>query len=212
MKKTERRFYPIDTAPLRLERRGEGDEAMTILRGMAPPYNAWSPIYGDWQERIAPGAFAESDADALATWEHDNAKIIGRESAGTLSIEDREDGSYWTVEMGKRSYELDLIESIERGEVKGASFEFLTVEDKWEKTEDDGREIWQRTVMWAERHQVGPVASPFYPDSTVALRSLERAEGVRLEERKITGPPAEFYERRQALLQRRLDIGAHTGG
>lgn len=196
---TEKRFYPIERGEIRLENRGEG--VAPIVHGMAPPFNSWSPIRGDMQERFAPDAFAGSDEDVIATIEHDNRAIFGRVSAGTLTIEDREDGAYYSAELGTRSYELDLIQSLARGEIRGSSFEFYTVEDEWDQEPIEGATIWKRTVKKAVRVQVGPVARPFYDDSTAVLRSLEEFIGQ-------LPPPAtpELYAQWERILQRRLDI------
>lgn len=197
----EKRFYPVECGAVRIEKRGDGEPL--ILHGMAPPYDSWSPFRWDMKERFLPDAFSESTEDVIGTVEHDNSKIFGRVSADTLTLEDRDDGAYYSATLGTRSYELDLVQSVERREIKGSSFEFFTVEDEWEKEEITGGILWKRTVKKAVRIQVGPVARPFYPDSTAALRSLERQEGYVPEPPSFD--PKAYYARRQQLLQRKID-------
>ena len=201
---TEKRFYPISDGEIRLETRGESEAP--VLHGMAPPYGAWSPIRGDMQERFEPDAFSDSDEDVIATIEHDNRMIFGRVSAGTLVLDDRADGAHYSAELGTRSYEMDLLQSLERKEIRGSSFEFFTVEDEWEKesiTDASGEAaiLWKRTVKKAVRVQVGPVARPFYDDSSAAVRSLEKFVG-----HVVPWPTAAVYQRRQELLRRRLGM------
>lgn len=199
---TEKRFYPLADS---VELREDGDDR--TLTWVSPPYDTWSPVRGDMQERFAADAFAESRDDVIATWEHDNGKIFARVSAGTLTIEDRADGAHHSASLGDRSYERDLIISVQRKEVRGASFEFMTMEDKWEKhqEDEDSPVIFRRTVLKARRVQGGPVARPFYGDGGVALRSLEGWKAVH----DGTGPTGlnyQWYQRHLKSRQRQMEL------
>lgn len=194
----EKRFFPITGSPVRLERRGEGEPPRIV--GMAPPYGAWSPVRGDMREMFEPGAFEGSEEDVIGTVEHDDRAIFGRMSAGTLKIEDRAEGAFYSAILGTRTYELDLIQSIERGEIRGSSFEFIAVDDEWSK---DGEGIYSRVVRQAIRLQVGPVARPFYDDAAAALRSLE---AWRKGEVRNLGPTLELLKYRQRHLRRKMEL------
>ncbi len=198
----EKRFYPVaDTVELRQD----GDER--VLTWVSPPYDRWSPIRGDMQEMIARDAFADSTDDVIATVEHDNSKIFARVSAGTLKIEDRDDGAHHEARLGDRSYERDLVTSIERGEITGASFEFVTLKDEWEKHErDDGSTIFRRKVLKARRLQGGPVAQPFYDGGQVALRSLEGWRAAH-EDIVMPGLASRWYQMHLEQRRRQMESG-----
>ena len=70
----------------------------------------------------------------------------------------------------------DLLTSIERGDVTGMSFGFIVREDDWSQ-DDDGI---TRELRDVDIFDVSVVTFPAYPDTSVAVRSLEvwRADTV----------------------------------
>lgn len=127
-------------------------------------------------ERIAPGAFARSlekpgDIMAFAGHTDDPLASLARAGAG-LTFSDTADGLQWEALVPDTTACRDLLNLIESGVIKGASFEFAirgADGERWEKR--DGRDI--RTITDAQLFAVNPVAWPAYEDSalTVAMRS-----------------------------------------
>tara|TARA_Y100000310_G_scaffold239557_1_gene243190 strand:- start:5801 stop:6469 length:669 start_codon:yes stop_codon:yes gene_type:complete len=154
---------------IRTEKREDGSETK-VLRGKAVPYNELSsPIFG-FREKFEPGAFREDleNADVRALAHHSSSHVLGRQSAGTLEIDDRDDGLYFEVDLPDTSYARDLEESINRGDITGVSFGFRAVDDEWDENEDG---VLIRTVKKARLREVSPVAWPAYPQSYVASES-----------------------------------------
>jgi hypothetical protein len=58
----------------------------------------------------------------------------------------------------------------ERGDLRGSSFAFETIQDAWDWEASPP----QRKLMEIKLFDVGPVTRPAYPDSTVATRALEK--------------------------------------
>ena len=159
-----------------VELREDGEGGTRKLVGMAPPWNTPSAdgALPGFREIMERGAFSNLSDDIIATVEHDNRSIIGRTSAGTLSLRDTDDGLVYEVDLPDTTAARDLAESVRRGDVSHSSFEFIVKKggDRWV---EEGESI-TRTVKrdGALLRQVGPVARAAYPDAApVALRSME---------------------------------------
>ncbi len=165
---------------MKMERRAIGiSELRTIraegeapkIRGYAAVFNSMSQDLGGFREKIAPGAFKETieAADVRALWNHDSNFVLGRNKSGTLALSEDENGLMMEVTPPDTQWARDLMISIDRGDVTQQSFGFRTVSDSWEKK--DGEEI--RTLEEVELFDVSPVTYPAYPDTSVALRSMD---------------------------------------
>ena len=191
----EFRAWPVGSG---VEFRVDRDDDGARLVGVSPPWEVLSEeIFGFW-EKFSRGAFGDL-SDVIATVEHDNARLIGR-TPKTLRIKDDEAGLRYEVDLPGTTVADDLVELIERGDIRGSSFEFRVKAggDEWEE-DDDGRVI--RTITDAELFQVGPVTRPAYADAPeVSLRSRDAF----LEQRHV----AEKLGVPVSVLRRRLDLTA----
>jgi HK97 family phage prohead protease len=153
----------------------EDKEGNGVFVGRAVVYNSWSdPIYGIFKERIIPGAFDDCLArggDIIATVNHCLEHILGRTSSRTLTLEKKEDGIDVEVTKGNYTYALNLAEAIKRGDLRGMSFMFDVLEDKWDRV-DDGV---TRTVIRADIYEVAFVFHPAYPATDVSQRGIPLA-------------------------------------
>ena len=94
-------------------RSGEGESP--LIRGYAAVFNHWAEIVpGLFRERIAPGAFRHTlrDADVRALLNHDPNYVLGRNTAGTLTLEEDKHGLAVEIDppgcaMGARSHDFD---------------------------------------------------------------------------------------------------------
>lgn len=183
----ERRAFPF-------EFRADGDgESPQTISGYGALFNVLSENLGGFREQIAPGAFdGVLEDDVRALFNHDPNLILAR-SPGTLSLSVDSTGLRYEFEVGTRSYEADLLESIQRGDVSQSSFAFWVEEDEWDE-DDEGRIV--RTIVKVRRlYDVSPVTYPGYTDTSVAARGLDQFEHGRLS--AITAREAE--ERRRVL-------------
>jgi len=150
----------------------KGDESKPDrILGYAAVFGKDSVDLGGWTEDIAPGAFTETlkDDDIRALVDHDASMIIGRTSANTLRLAEDKVGLRMEIDLPETSVGRDIFESVSRGDVTGASFSFRTVDDQWTTK----NEIPHRTLLKARLFDTGPVSFPAYPDTSVAVRSLE---------------------------------------
>jgi len=149
-----------------------------VIRGYAALFNSDSQDLGGFVERIAPGAFDDvmkRGTDVVALYNHDPMFLLGRESAGTLrlSIDDR--GLRYEIDPPESR--ADVIEALERGDVRHSSFAFRVkgTGERWSKTAD-GRQL--REIRAVDGlFDVGPVLKPAYTatESFVSRRALEMA-------------------------------------
>jgi hypothetical protein len=162
--------------PIQFEIR-QTEDGKRIIRGYAAKFNAWSETLGGWyREKIEPGAFTNSlkKNDVRSFFNHDPNYVIGRMSAGTLAISEDATGLMMEATLPDTQWARDLAVSIERRDITGQSFQFRVIEQSWRDPDKDGPQISERTLVEVDLIEVGPVAVPAYPDTTVALRSLEQ--------------------------------------
>lgn len=155
-----------------IEVRAEDDKPVKIS-GYAAVYSRESGDLG-FIEVIEPGAFEGADTtDIRALINHDEGKILGRTSAGTLTVNIDEVGLRYELELPNTTYGRDLAESMKRGDITQSSFAFSDVDDTWE--ERDGK--WFRSITKIRMlYDVSPVTYPAYNDTTVALRGMNAAK------------------------------------
>lgn len=139
------------------------------LEGYAASFGATADL-GAFMERIAPGAFQGALAgDILALLDHDPGKVLGRSRSGTLRLNEDSRGLAFSLDLPDTAAGRDVQALAERGDLGGMSFGF---------TVPEGGEEWQgktRTLRSIDLREVSVVSAwPAYPDTEVALRSLQR--------------------------------------
>ena len=173
----ERRDFAFeDDNELMIESRADGRAAII---GYAAVYNRLSLDLGGFREEILPGAFDKilsrqrGKGDVVALFNHDSNIVLGRSSSGTLELSSDDKGLKYVVTPPVSR--ADVLELIQRRDVRGSSFAF-TVDPKNEsfRTGDDGKAIRQIREV-SGLYDVGPVLNPAYPSTSasVALRSYE---------------------------------------
>lgn len=179
----ERRYLAVEEMGddvLSIEERADGP---TRIRGIAPPWNSWSHDLGGFRERFMPGAFRKfldrnptdprGKADVIAAWNHDESRILGRTTNGTLELRETDKGLEYLATPPATPTALEVVELIRGKFIYGSSFAF-TVADGGETFDTDPSGKITRTITDASLYDVSPVTRPAYPSSTLGLRSLER--------------------------------------
>lgn len=167
MEKIERRVFPVSELRVQPEEDGK-------IGGHAAVFESDSLDLGGFIERIAPGAFKRSLEEAgrgenliHALWNHDPGIPLGSTRSGKLALAEDERGLAFDL-SGKRLTPAQL-DAVADGDMR-MSFGFRTREDRWEKR--DGQNV--RTLLDVDLFEVSLVTMPAYPDTDVAVRSLER--------------------------------------
>ena len=157
-----------------IELRAGGDAKSPRLVGHAAVFNSPSQDLGGFTEIVLPGAFKRSlatDRDPLALVQHMPQLVLGRRSAGTLRLSEDARGLAFEIDMPPTQAAADLLISVQRGDVRGASFAFSTPKggDRWEQR--DGKVV--RSLLDVDLHEITITAQPAYLDTAVARRSYE---------------------------------------
>jgi HK97 family phage prohead protease len=181
----QRRFMAPEQSGIRLMQRAEDEPGPPKIVGYgAVFYNGKADTeYELWPgvvERVMPGAFdrALREDNPVALRNHDVNVLLGRKSAGTLSLSVDGVGLRYEIDPPDTEAARETITSIERGELLGSSFGFVPrtidrrTEDKQDILEIRDVELWD----------VSPVVFPAYDGTTTGVRCAERdIEGMRRE-------------------------------
>jgi hypothetical protein len=161
----ERRFTPL------CELRVKADESGERFIGYAAVFDKLSEPMMGFREKIAKGAFADTlNEDVRALWEHNSQYVLGRNTNGTLLLKEDGIGLRAEITPPDTQWAKDLLVSVKRGDISQMSFGFYTLKDSWENV-DDKNTI--RTLDKVKLFDVSLVTYPAYPDTSVAVRSLE---------------------------------------
>lgn len=144
------------------------------IRGHAAVFNEWADIGGMFQERVAPGAFAEAMGDDVrALFNHDSNYVLGRTRSGTLRIAEDSRGLAIEADPPDTQWARDLVVSMKRGDIDQMSFGFRVLEDSWDHTDPN---MPRRTILRVALVDVSVVTYPAYEGTDAAVRAARDTE------------------------------------
>ena len=165
------------------------EEKPRVIEGYAVRFNEESQNLG-FTEVIDRGAITQEvidNSDIYCLSNHDPNKVLARSryGKGSLQLELREDGLFYSFEAPETEIGRECLEHIKRGEMFSSSFAFIvSMEDgseKWEKM--DG--VVKRTIYKIDRlFDVSCVYEPAYLTTTCDARSAEMMKQLEEEEPK----------------------------
>ena len=205
----ERRYF--DGIELRAAR-GGAQSSVGELSGYAIRFNTLSeplPLPGGrgyFREKIMPGACARvlATQDILFHPSHEDRAVLGRTSSGTLRLVEDQEGLRYSADLPDTTAGRDCAVSVGRRDVSGNSFEFMLnpEDEEWDMS---GAVPIRSIRSFALLDSIVLATRPAYPDTSVALRSLdaaraaaEKAEPAPEEPKEEPAPPPE--EKREATL------------
>jgi HK97 family phage prohead protease len=164
--------YSIRSVPFELRTTGDG----LTLEGLAAPFNSPTRIHErgrTFDEVIAPGAFHRTlnSADRVVMqYDHGQHPVFGSLPIGRIDdMRETPAGLHVTARLNDSWMTEPIRSAIANGAVTGMSFRFSVPDggDTWDRTGD----IPKRTVNEVKLYELGPVTSPAYEATTVAVRS-----------------------------------------
>lgn len=190
MREPEIRTLPFDRSALRLL---DSAEQPAMIVGYAALFNAWSPDMGGFIERVLPGAFADTirDEDIRALVNHDASLILGRNKAGTLRLAEDATGLKVEIDPPETDLAAHYLSALKRGDLSGMSFRFYVEKEAWNYDASPP----QRDLIEVDIDDVSIVTYPAYPDTSVAIRSMEAGRKL------IPRPGRPRFDRARRLLR-----------
>lgn len=142
------------------------------IDGYFAVFNSEYWVLQDAFETIDPGAFSlETDTDVRALTNHDTTLVLGRTTAGTLSLQVDETGLYGSVLINPADQDaVNLYERVKRGDVSQCSFGFDILDEGRERRED-GITVWH--LRRVRLYEVSVCTFPAYQDTGVQARAAE---------------------------------------
>lgn len=137
--------------------------------GTGIPYEQRSVLFNGGYEVIDHRALNKTLGDHLnvmALHEHDYGKVLGSTDSNTLRLKNTERGLDFEVDIPKSRE--DVLEAVQRRDLKHASWGMTVREDSWEP---HGGTMMRR-VHSLQLHEMSIVARPVYDTTAVSVRSL----------------------------------------
>jgi uncharacterized protein len=202
------------------ELRATGSQHSPRIEGYAATFAGIADL-GAFREKIAPGAFQRSlasDRDVVCLYNHDNSMLLGRKSAGTLTLEEDGKGLRFSCDLPDTTTARDVFANLRAGNLKECSFGFFVDgEDgeSWEQQADGGI---LRTLRNVNLFDVSVVTFPAYSNTEAAARnivapyvearmqSLTQAQGTEARRQKADALLAEIAQAENEEQTKRLKL------
>lgn len=145
------------------------------IDGYFAVFNSKYWLWDDAYETIDPGAFdLAADKDVRALTNHDTTLVLGRTTAGTLTLRVDERGLYGSIEINENDQDaVNQYERVRRGDVTQCSFGFDILGQEIERNEG------QPTVFRITKvklYEVSVCTFPAYEETGVTARKAELAD------------------------------------
>lgn len=149
---------------------------------------------GEFDEEIRKGAFRKTlrEREPVMQFDHGRHPLIGSIPIASIKTLREEDEGLWTEARMTDNWLIEPVRmAIAEGNIKGMSFRFDVVREKW--YDNEGKELkeaseiysllWdpgdrgplKRELIELRLHELGPVVFPAYAETTVGVRAREVA-------------------------------------
>ena len=128
---TARSLRQVRSIGAQFQTRAAKDGEGPVIEGYFSVFNSDYPLWPGATEQVAPGAFAKSlagdygECDVRALANHDTTLVLGRTTAGTLTLREDAHGLYGTIQINEQDTDaMNLYARVQRGDVDQCSFGF----------------------------------------------------------------------------------------
>lgn len=146
----------------------------THIVGLGSVFDSRSELIYGFKEIIKPGAFDDVlNDDVRGLFNHDPNYILGRTSAGTLSLSVNERGLVYDITAPDTQTIRDLVMApMQRGDINQSSFAFRVARDGEDWYQDEDGIVIREITKFSRLIDVSPVTYPAYQDAGSAVRSM----------------------------------------
>lgn len=176
--------FSIDAAA-DFKTRADGEDL--YIEGYFSVFNSEYKVWEDWTEVVRKGAFAETirKDDIRALINHDTTLVLGRNTAGTLELQEDEHGLFGRVKVNPNDQDaMNVYARVQRGDVTQCSFGFDVLDNDTEVKDGVNYTYLTRVKLW----EVSVCTFPAYQETEVQARNA-----------------AAYEERRREALKRDVD-------
>lgn len=169
------------------------EDGKRYIEGYFAVFNSEYPLWDGAIETIDPGAFdLVRDTDVRALTNHDTTLVLGRTTAGTLTLRQDDIGLYGVIELNEKDQDaINQYERVARRDVTQCSFGF-DIEDEWREVRTDGTNVWH--LRKVKLYEVSVCTFPAYEETGVIVTSRQK-ELEDITKRKIETWRAEMLAR-----------------
>lgn len=148
------------------------EDGNLYIDGYFAVFGSFYELWQDAFETIDPGAFDETIGDDVrALINHDTTLVLGRTTAGTLTLKVDERGLWGSVLINQNDTDaMNVYARVQRGDVSQCSFGFDILEEKREER-NDGSTVW--TLLRVKLYEVSVCTFPAYTETGVEARKAE---------------------------------------
>lgn len=157
----------------RFQTRDEGGEKR--IEGYFSVFGGYYEMYQGCRERVDPHAFDECLTDDVRCLiDHDTRLVLGRTTAGTLTLRVDETGLFGSVLINEQDSDaMNLYARVQRGDVSQCSFGFDILDEEREIHEDGSVDF---TIKKVKLYEVSCCTFPAYQDTEITARKADVAE------------------------------------
>ena len=145
------------------------------IEGYFAVFNSDYEIFDGLSESVDEGAFRNTlGGDIRALTDHDTRLVLGRTTAGTLTLRTDSHGLYGDITINPNDGDaMNLYARVQRGDVDQCSFGF-NILDEDSEVRADGSVHW--TIKEVELFEVSVCTFPAYEETNVVARKEDLAE------------------------------------
>ena len=156
------------------ELRATGNEKQPKVEGYAATFNTVANI-GQFSEVIQPGAFKRTLAngdDVVCLFNHDDNMLLGRRSAGTLTLQEDSKGLQFSCDLPETTTAKDVYANLRAGNLKECSFGFYVNGPEGERWSQQPDGTMLRTLLDVTLFDVSVVVNPAYGGTSASARNV----------------------------------------
>lgn len=175
------------------------DDTSRLITGKAVTFGTRSQWLGYW-EYISRDALTQDlvdSSDVIANFQHDDTRMLARwtRGEGTLSLDLREDGLYFSFECPDTTLGNDILWHIRHGNLRSCSFAFTIPGDSAMRFyRDENGELCGEVMKMDGLYDVSIVTEPAYEDTFVNARDFD-IEAIKRSLDEAEVPKQELEER-----------------
>lgn len=141
------------------------------IEGYFAVYNSRYELWESAYETIAPGAFdGETEKDVRALTNHKSDLVLGRTTAGTLTLRTDKTGLWGSIKINQKDQDaMNLYARVKRGDVSQCSFGFDILDQDIQN--QNGVTVW--SIRKVKLYEVSVVTFPAYKETSVDVRREE---------------------------------------